>query len=1026
MSHVALVSRLASLAALLAMGLLGWQQMVHRRADETPLAAVQRSLATGPIQQISLPLDGPINQSGGSQSVGWTSLVDLPWREASTGWQALADFDTPLIDSSFTWEPMVIAGEVFDRGIATYPFSEIVYDLDDNARRFTSRVGITDDSKRMAGSARFQIYGDEFLLYDSGLVRAGERAGMADVGIGGLRSLRLLMDDAGDGSLGDYGLWADPRLLASAEPLGPSNSDAIARAREERATVEAPLRGFERERLADIVSRAGTTLDEPRPAASGRFDSVTSLLTLQNRHLLVTVGFGEPSNGRIDVIRRGDELPTLVGVTPTLVTTDGRRFSLAELRPLRSDSFQVERLDDPIEGAGIAFVSDYSAPDSHGTVKLTVIVFDDQPALKLSIDTEGLPLRSIHYADAESASIVLGDDVRYLTDRSHLYQGTAYPDGHLRRAPLEATKPAIVGSAEAGRGILLSLFDYVPSPTWITLRRQPSTLAASIGIELEAILDDFGPTGNSPPPLTIELLDGAIGADSFTRFRRITSARYPVPPWPDNARYQWGSWYAFGPAPNESLMLKAVDLLAQYLGDLGPWQVVIDAGWQPTYAREDAELGVVDRDKFPRGIRVVSDAAHDRGMALILYLGTGFIHDGSGDGGEWLALRGLIEKHPEWMIPFQPEPSTVQRFLLDYRNPEVKAYIINIVREFFQVHGVDGISSDGLADAEGGLIPRTERDTPGGPAHPLLPALDIYQMVHEAAAEMHPNPYIETEWVNPTASNPYAHSFRYGDEVDLASWPYPFGGLLEKLDYALFSGLALGQRAFLGTLTVPPTQPHSRWWLQAAAALGTQATISLRLDGVEIPEMAAIRSDLVAIDPHKGTTTYGPGLFPETFATQRGGLIYLGTVNREHAARQIRIDPGSLGLDPTVSYMVYDVARDTAFRASGQFSLDVPKRTFRLLVLRADPGVVWTDSVATLTSAPGGLVFQVSGPAEIPGTLRAATPRPTQVLIDGSPLARAAADPRDGQYAYDDESGLLRVSYDHRPGGRRVEVRWVT
>src|SRR5205807_1181844 len=117
----------------------------------------------------------------------------------------------------------------------------------------------------------------------------------------------------------------------------------------------------------------------------------------------------------------------------------------------------------------------------------------------------------------------------------------------------------------------------------------------------------------------------------------------------------------------------------------------LDAGWYVQYGRDDAELANVDTSKFPDGISAVADAVHAKGMDLILYLGTGFVHDSTANGGEWLALTGLIDNHPDWLIPFQIVPSNVHRYLLDYDKPEVREYLSSIISDFFVVHNADGI-----------------------------------------------------------------------------------------------------------------------------------------------------------------------------------------------------------------------------------------------------------------------------------------------------------------------------------------------
>lgn len=971
-------------------------------------------------------LDLPRSTSTQAASLTTVDLVDVPWRHASTGWLVLADYDTPLIDSSFVWGPLVVAGEEFSRGFGTYPLSEIVYDLDPAATRFTARVGVTDDSKHGAGSVQFVVYGDEFLLYESGPVRAGERARAVDLSIEGLRELRLVVDDSGDGSLGDYALWADPRLTMSAGGPSAESVAAINQARDENNERNAELLQSQFSELSSWLAPHRAAVDrlgDGGPDARAGFDAETSLLVAANDRVALSLGYGGARNGRFTLGARNEAVPRIVGATTALVLEDGRVVALADAVPMIEGGFEVGSIDRSVDGSGVEVRARFRGPAGDGVITLAMTLFNDDGAAELEVSTEGLRLRAVRFLDDKDESLVLGEDVRYLTDRSHLYTGRVIGDGHVRSAPLEATKPGLIWDAESGRGLLLSFYDHVPSPAWLSFDRAPGHAGLAFRLELEATMADFGVEANDPPSLSIELTDAPMGEATFARFRRIVTERHPASAWPAAARYQWGSWYAYGPGLSEAVLLREIDQLASRFGDLGPWQLLVDAGWQVQYGREDAELGTVDYDRFPRGVRAVADAAHARGLSVILYLGIGFIHDSPEDGGEWLALRGLIDRHPNWLVPFQQEESPVRRYLLDFANPEVKAYVGGVIREFFDVHGADGALVDGLADAEGQLIPREERDSPSGPPHPLLRSLDLYRFVREEVNKHRPGAFIIGGWVNPTAANSEAEVFFYADEADRVHSPYPFGGFLEHLDYVLFSQMALGQRGYVGASSGDPNLPESRWWVQAGAALGAPATIGTRLEQMEPRTITAFRADLNALQPYQGRTTYGPGLLPDTFATTRDGVTYLGVVNRGLQPRSVQVNPADHGLEPDAPYTALQVSSGLGQRVAGSFAVDMPARSFRLFALRRDPGVVWTDSVVSVQTAAGGLALGMEGPSGLPGLAHIASPAPNGVLLDGAPLRRGDAPQIDAAYAYDPGSGLLSVAYSHR-AGRRLEVRW--
>ncbi len=1016
-------SRRRTQAAFLALGVM--LALGAMRAD-IPMAAIKALSASReapifrstPLAALRLAL--PFRATDAT-AAGWHSLSDQSWAYASTGWQVLADTDLPIRNTSFIDGPMQIGGRTFNDGISVYPLSEIVFPIDRRALRFTAAIGVTDDSKRGAGSVRFTVYGDEFILYSSDVVRAGEAARAIDVSVEGLDQLRLVVDDGGDGSLGDYALWAEPRLLrADAEP-SPTALDAIARAREEQRQQERGRRADERRMLtarAELDRAALALVEVNGPGARGAFHSDTGLLVIGNDRVGATLGYGGSLNGRIDLLRWGEDVPVLVDASPSLVTNAGRAITLTDLRPQQSNGYSLRRVEDAA-GAGLELRARYRVPDGPGVVIVSLTVYDADAAVTIGMTAENFKLQSVEYLGQQGGSIVIGDGVHYLSDRSHLYTGAVLPDGLTRRAALEATKPALMWSDEAERGVLLTFMDYTVSPAWLSIQREGGAEAITLGVELTASPGDFGVDEAAPPALTIELLDGAAGPLSFARYQRVMRARYPEAPWPANVRFQWGSWYAFGPGITAAILHAQLERLAASFGDLGAWQFMVDAGWHLQYGREDAALGTVDFEKFPGGVRDVADRAHSLGMSVLLYLGTGFIHDSAENGGEWLALRGMIEQYPEWMIPFQQEPSSVNRYLLDYANPEVQAYIRALIRDFFLVHGVDGVAIDGLADAEGQLIPRIERDRADGPPHPLLPIDEVYRMVWEEGIRHRPDMFIESGWLSPIAAEPYAHIFRYGDEIDRVDSPYPFGGFLQRLDYAIFSRMALGQRNYVGTATGDPALPETRWWMQAASALGSDAALSFDLRVLDANGVAAFRADLNAMEPFQGDTRFGPGLFPDTFATTRHGVTYLGVVNRDPKPRDVPVALDPLGLSGR-SYAALEVQSERTRAVDGDFTVAMPARSFRLFVLRPTDGVLWTDSVLQTDGLESVLA---QGPSDIPGFLVAATAPPTAVLLDGRPLSRGATATQNAQYAYDDVAGVLTIRYAHNATGRRIEIR---
>jgi hypothetical protein len=270
--------------------------------------------------------------------------------------------------------------------------------------------------------------------------------------------------------------------------------------------------------------------------------------------------------------------------------------------------------------------------------------------------------------------------------------------------------------------------------------------------------------------------------------------------------------------------------------------------------------------------------------------------------------------------------------------------------------------------------------------------------------------------MTPTLANPYCHAFWYGDDYPAFSNPYPFPGLREKVDYATISHRLLGQRSNMGNVYDAPNGSQiNRWWLGAGLALGTQVALSFDLTRLTAEGLAGYRGLLAHYDAFGGETRFGPGLYPDYFATTIDGTTYLGVMNRDREARTIVPSLADLGGDPAAEYAAYDVEADRFFRVRGEVALDVDGESFRLYVLRREPGVLWTTSAVTLSSGPSGPVLEVRGPVAVRGRLDVAAPEPQRVEIDGAPLPRRGPETNRGPgWWYDSEAGVLRLRYGHR------------
>src|SRR3990172_7368223 len=98
----------------------------------------------------------------------WTPLTEQSWVEARTGWLAVGNSGFPAQDANFAGEELKIGGKSYSQGLGTYTPSEILYFLDGSFSVFEALVGVDDGATLGADRARFLIYVDGALSYDSG------------------------------------------------------------------------------------------------------------------------------------------------------------------------------------------------------------------------------------------------------------------------------------------------------------------------------------------------------------------------------------------------------------------------------------------------------------------------------------------------------------------------------------------------------------------------------------------------------------------------------------------------------------------------------------------------------------------------------------------------------------------------------------------------------------------------------------------------------------------------------------------
>ena len=137
----------------------------------------------------------------------WLSSLDLT--KLKQGW------GKPQVDRSIRETPLSVGGHKFERGVGTHATSSLWIELAGGSEKFLASVGVDDAAGSPRASIEFKIYGDGRKLWGSGVMKPGQAARPVDVDLTGIKTLLLLVGDAGDGIGFDHADWAEARFLAS-------------------------------------------------------------------------------------------------------------------------------------------------------------------------------------------------------------------------------------------------------------------------------------------------------------------------------------------------------------------------------------------------------------------------------------------------------------------------------------------------------------------------------------------------------------------------------------------------------------------------------------------------------------------------------------------------------------------------------------------------------------------------------------------------------------------------------------------
>jgi hypothetical protein len=133
-------------------------------------------------------------------------VSDLPFTVTANGWgppeKDRSNGETGASDG----HTITLNGTTYAKGLGVHASSDLSFNLNGQYNYFFSDVGIDDEVS--GGSVVFQVWADGVKVYDSGTMNANSQTKSLVVSVAGVKQLRLVVTDAGDGNAFDHADWA--------------------------------------------------------------------------------------------------------------------------------------------------------------------------------------------------------------------------------------------------------------------------------------------------------------------------------------------------------------------------------------------------------------------------------------------------------------------------------------------------------------------------------------------------------------------------------------------------------------------------------------------------------------------------------------------------------------------------------------------------------------------------------------------------------------------------------------------------
>lgn len=268
------------------------------------------------------------------------NIISLTEMDLSLAYQ---QYGSPMKNSAVSGEKFAVAGERFEQGVGVQANSKIKLSLRKKTSQFTCRIGVNDQSlnyknpefakvpltdgtmifyqtnettgkKQFAGvgsgkgslgkgSVIFRILGDGKEIFNSGLVKGGEKARDVSLNLSGIDVLELIVDDGNDGISGDHANWLNP--VFSYNETKPSLTDT-----NYKGVIEKMPADIEKKLRKQVAALPTVKLPLSRPGSDWLLDDKK-----------VKAGVYQTHNGK-DIVLSNGLVSRIFRIYPNLATVD--------------------------------------------------------------------------------------------------------------------------------------------------------------------------------------------------------------------------------------------------------------------------------------------------------------------------------------------------------------------------------------------------------------------------------------------------------------------------------------------------------------------------------------------------------------------------------------------------------------------------------------------------------------------------------------------------------------------------------